>query len=57
MPDGYALNPNTGVLHRYPAFEGCNLDDALILRRSATDAPLRADPKYKRDCKRCMGPH
>ena len=44
-----------GVLHLYPAFEPCNVDDAndvWIILEGAEAA--RRSPKYRRDCKRCQ---
>lgn len=44
-----------GILHMFPAFERCNIDDAtetIILLDGAEAA--RSDPRYRRDCLRCF---
>lgn len=44
-----------GVLHLYPAFEPCNVDDATdvwIILGGAVVA--RENTRYRRDCRRCQ---
>lgn len=52
-PESVALTVRRGVLHRYPAFEACNLDDGEyhIILTGADEA--RRSPSYRRDCRRC----
>ena len=52
----YLLNLRTGMLHRFPAFESCNLDAVPgQYRQRATDEKLLTVlPQYRRHCKRCF---
>jgi len=45
-----------GVMHTYPANEGCNLDQAAHQVAVIGPAQGRKHPYYKRDCKRCFDP-
>lgn len=49
------LNPKSGVLHRWPAWESCNVD-AIPLEHRITgfEARLVNAPAFKRRCKRCF---
>jgi hypothetical protein len=49
----YALTPS-GLVHRYPAWESCNLDDARQLNLFPTLADAQDDPHYRRLCRRCF---
>lgn len=54
MADQPVVLTRRGILHLYPAFEPCNIDDAeehTIFLSGADTA--RADPRYRRDCRRC----
>jgi hypothetical protein len=56
----YALNLSDGVLHQYPAFESCNLDDTKELKifiRTPEELALalaEKDEHFKRGCRRCF---
>jgi hypothetical protein len=44
-----------GVLHHWPAWEACNIDDSKFhVVFTGGRAPARDDPRYRRDCRRCF---
>lgn len=50
---GLALTKR-GVLHRYPAYEACNLDEAKAEAIVGTIEEAMDTGKYRRHCMRCF---
>jgi hypothetical protein len=57
IEDMRLLNMRSGVMHRYPAFEACNIDAIPLQFRVTFKAHDRAINGIKRSCKRCFPEH
>lgn len=50
----YVLNLLSGVMHRYPANEACNVDDMRSRQEFETILHARQSPRFRRFCRRCF---
>jgi hypothetical protein len=52
----FVLNVRSGVLHKIPSFESCNVDaiPERYRQRETDVTQLRARAEYRRPCKRCF---
>ena len=59
MEPNRLLNMRSGVLHRYPAFESCNVDAIPLTKRLLIvwregEPRVDAPRGFRRSCKRCF---